>query len=134
MAINWKRPFPLAQARATRLELPRYLQLDGGRYLILAAVILALLSLLSLGQTGKLATRGYELGRLDTRKTVLLRDQSSLQLDLAEAQSLTKIERRVEAAKLRPMTLEQVRYVTIQPSATTESDDAKALSVNKENP
>ena len=113
MAINWKRPFPLAAARATRLELPRYLQLDGGRYLIAAAVILAALSLLSLGQTGKLATRGYELGRLEARKTELLRQQSRMQLDLAEAESLTKIERRADALKLRPMTPEQVRYVTI---------------------
>ena len=120
MAINWKRPFPLAQARATRLELPRYLQLDGGRYLIVAAAILALLSLLSLGQTGKLATRGYELGRLEARKTTLLRQQSTLQMELAEAQSLTAIQRRADSMKLRPMTLEQVRYVTIAPQAAAQ--------------
>lgn len=113
MAINWKKPFPLAEARATRLELPRYLRLDGGRYLIAAAVILAALSLLSLGQTGKLATRGYELGRLETTKTELLRQQSRMQLELAEAESLTKIQRIADGLKLRPLTPEQVRYVTI---------------------
>ncbi len=119
MAINWREQMPLQQARATRLQLPRYLQLDGGRYLIAAALILATFSLLSLGQTGKLATRGYELGRLETQKVELLRQQSRLQLDLAEAESLTRIQRRAEELGLRPMTLEQVRYMTIAPSSTT---------------
>lgn len=118
MAINWRKPFPLAEARATRLQLPRYLQLDGGRYLILAAVILALMSLLFLAQTGTLATRGYELGRLDARKTELLREQSQLELELAEAQSLSNVQQRADALKLRPMTPDQVRYMTISLTPT----------------
>lgn len=122
MAINWRERMPLQQARATRLQLPRYLQLDGGRYLIAAALILAALSLLSLGQTGKLATRGYELGRLEAHKIELMRQQSRLQLDLAEAESLTRIQRRAEELGLRPMTIEQVRYMTIAPPAPVPID------------
>ncbi|MBC8160946.1 MAG: cell division protein FtsL [Roseiflexaceae bacterium] len=118
MAINWRKQMPLQQARVTRLQLPRYLQLDGGRYLIAAALILASLSLLSLGQTGRLATRGYELGQLESYKIELQRQQSRLQLELAEAQSLTRIQARAEELGLRPITPDQVRYVTIAQEAT----------------
>ena len=54
MAVNVRKLFPLEQARERRLELMRYLRLDGGRYLIAAALLLSLMSLLSLGQTGRL--------------------------------------------------------------------------------
>ncbi len=114
MAINWRERLPIQQARAARLQLPRYLKLDGGRYLIAAALFLALISLLSLGQTGRLATRGYELGRLQAQKNQLLRQQSALNLQLSEAQSLIKIQQRAIDMKLRPMTPDQVRYVTVQ--------------------
>lgn len=126
MAINWRKQLPLQQARATRLQLPRYLQLDGGRYLIAAALILAFLSLLSLGQTGRLATRGYELGQLAAREKALLRERSALESQLAEAQSLIKIERRATEMKLAPMKPEQVRYLTIanQGQAATKSTPA----------
>ena len=56
MAVNIRQLFPLQQAKARRSQLARYLRLDGGRYLIGAALILSLMSLISLGQTGRLAT------------------------------------------------------------------------------
>jgi hypothetical protein len=116
MAVNIRQLFPLQQAKVRRSQLTRYLKLDGGRYLIAAAVILAMLSLISLGQTGRLATQGYEIADLQRQQTELLRDHSSLQLRLSEAQSLEKIEGRAAALKLQPMAPEQARYITIAPS------------------
>ncbi|MBS1964287.1 MAG: hypothetical protein JST60_00485 [Chloroflexi bacterium SZAS-1] len=117
MAVNIRQFFPIQQARARRTQLARYLQLDGGRYLIAAAVIFALLSLISLGQTGRLATQGYELTNLQTQQRELLRTHGALQLQLSEAQSLLKIEQRGKALNMRPMTPDQVQYVTIAPPA-----------------
>lgn len=117
MAVNIRQFFPIQQARARRTQLARYLQLDGGRYLIAAAAIFALLSLISLGQTGRLATQGYELTNLQTQQRELLRTHGALQLQLSEAQSLLKIEQRAKVLNMRPMTPDQVQYVTIAPPA-----------------
>jgi hypothetical protein len=130
MAVNVRQLFPLQQAKARRIQLPRYLQLDGGRYLIAAAVLLSLMSLLSLGQTGRLATKGYEIAQLQTRKTELLRERSALQLRLSEAQALASIERRAVQQGLRPMQPEQARYITIAPpSAGNEPGTADRESM-----
>ena len=115
MAVNIRQLFPLQQAKVRRSQLPHYLQLDGGRYLIAAALILAMLSLLSLGQTGRLATQGYQLAEMQDARTQLLREHSALQLRLSEAQSFLKIEQRAEALKLQPMAPEQARYITLAP-------------------
>src|SRR5436853_7464639 len=104
MAVNIRQLFPLQQAKARRSQLPRYLQLDGGRYLIAAALLLSLMSLISLGQTGRLATKGYELAQLQAHKADLLRERSTLQLQLSEAQSLSAVQRRATEQHLRPMT------------------------------
>ena len=115
MAVNIRQLFPLQQAKARRSQLPRYLQLDGGRYLIAAALLLSLMSLISLGQTGRLATKGYELAQLQTHKAELQRERSALQLQLSEAQSLSAVQRRATEQHLRPMTPDQARYITITP-------------------
>jgi hypothetical protein len=115
MAVNVRKLFPLEQARVRRVELPRYLRLDGGRYLIAAALLLSLMSLISLGQTGRLATKGYQLAQLQTRQVELQRERSALLLRLSEAESLTAIEKRAKALSLRPMAPDQARYITIAP-------------------
>ena len=118
MAVNIRQLFPLQQAKERRGQLQRYLKLDGGRYLIGAALILSLMSLISLGQTGRLATQGYELAQLQTQRTQLMRDRSALQLRLSEAQSLEKITQRAKSLNMRPMAPEQVRYVTVEPTVS----------------
>jgi cell division protein FtsL len=127
MAVNIRQLFPLQQAKARRSQLPRYLQLDGGRYLIAAALILSLLSLISLGQTGRLATQGYEIAQLQKDQINLLRERSTLQLELSEAQSLAKIDQRARDLHLRPMTPDQARYMTIgaPPTAAEIRQDDK---------
>jgi hypothetical protein len=122
MAVNIRQLFPLQQAKVRRVQLARYLNLDGGRYLIAAAVILSLMSLISLGQTGRLATQGYEVTQLQAERTQLLRQRSALQLRLSEAASLLKVDQRASGLQLRPMTPEQARYVTIAPPTAGSQD------------
>jgi hypothetical protein len=117
MAVNIRQLFPLQQAKARRSQLGRYLQLDGGRYLIAAAVILSLMSLISLGQIGRVATQGYEVANLQSVQKELLRERSALQLRLSEAQSLQQIQQRAKNLNLHPMTPDQAKYITIAPPA-----------------
>ena len=116
MAVNVRQLFPLQQAKERRIELSRYLRLDGGRYLIAAAVLLSLMSLISLAQTGRLATQGYEIAQLQTNKVTLQRERNDLLLRLSRAQSLENIERRAHDLRLRPITPDQARYITIDPA------------------
>jgi hypothetical protein len=130
MAVNVRKLFPLEQARARRIDLSRYLRLDGGRYLIAAALLLSLISLISLGQTGRLATKGYQLAQLQTQQTELLRERSALLLQLSEAEALKSVERRAKMLNLRPMAPEQARYITIAPE-TQVQDDQPSVVVDK---
>jgi hypothetical protein len=120
MAVNIRQLFPLQQAKARRSQLARYLRLDGGRYLIAAALILSLMSLISLGQTGRLATQGYEVAQLQDDRTQLLRQRSALLLRISEAQSLPKIEQRANGLGMRPMAPDQARYITVAPPAADD--------------
>ncbi len=113
MAVNLRQLFPLQQAKERRIEIGRYLRLDGGRYLIAAAFVLSLISLISLNQTGRLAAIGYEITTLRDQKTMLLRDQNRLLLRLSQAQSLDAIEQRAEKLKLRELTPDQQRYIVV---------------------
>ena len=128
MAISLKPLYPLQEARERRIELGRYLKLDGGRYLIAAAMLLSLMSLVSLGQTGRLATQGYHIAQLEHTNATLLRERSKMQLQLSEAQSLGDIERRASEAGLRPMAPDQARYVTVAPEASKTSAEQPAPS------
>lgn len=124
MAVNVRKLFPLEQARARRGELSHYLRLDGGRYLIAAALLLSLMSLVSLAQTGRLATKGYQLAQLQNQQTQLLRERSAMLLRLSEAESLKSVERRAKTLDLRPMAPEQARYITI--ALTPENQEPAA--------
>jgi hypothetical protein len=115
VAVNVRQLFPLQQARERRVEVGRYLRLDGGRSLIAAVLVLVLMSLISLGQTGRLASIGYQVSQLQRERTVLLREQSRLHLQLSRAQALNQIRTRADAQGLRPLTPDQVRYTTITP-------------------
>lgn len=113
MAVNTQRISAIIQARARRLELPRYLKLDGSRYLLGLVLILCLMSLIVLVQTGVVATKGYAISQLEAERTGLIRERSQLQVRQARAQSLELIRRRAEQIGLRPVTPDQVRYVTV---------------------
>jgi hypothetical protein len=116
MAFNTQRLYPLRQAKARRRELPRYLNLDGGRYLLTSVILLCLMSLIVLAQTGVVATKGYAITALEQERTDLLRERTQLQLRQAAAQSLDQVRTRAEQIGLRPFDKDQVRYITVEPS------------------
>src|SRR5512134_2032378 len=117
MAVNTQRISPIEGARARRLALPRYLRLDGSRYLLGLVLILSLMSLIVLAQTGVVATNGYAIARLEEQKVMVMRERAALQERQARAQSLEQIRRRAEQIGLRPMTPDQARYLEIPAAA-----------------
>lgn len=119
MAVDTRRPFNIGQARSRRQRLSQYLPIDGSRYLLAALALLCLMSMLYLGQTGIVATKGYELTQLRLDETELLREQARLRTQLAAAQDLERITRRAEnELGLRPFTKDQVRYIVVPPQPT----------------
>jgi len=124
MAVNTRRIFPLQQARARRGVVTRYFELDGSRYLLGAIVLLCLVSLIALGQTGVVATKGYAISQLEQERTHLLRERTQLQLRLAAAQSLDRVQQKAGALGLRPMTESQAVYIVV-PEQPTPSAAAK---------
>ncbi len=127
MAVNIQRLFPLRQAKARRSELPRYLKLDGGRYLLGVVVILCLMSLISLAQTGVVATKGYAIAQLEAQRTDLLRQRAQLQVRQAAAQSLDRIRVRATQIGLRPLDDTQVRYITLAPELLVDTNAPAAV-------
>jgi hypothetical protein len=113
MAVNTRRIFPLQQAKERRGSVSRYLELDGSRYLLGAIILLCLVSLIALAQTGVVATKGYEISQLEQERVMLLRERSQLQMRLAAAQSLQEVQQRSLALGLRPMTEDQAIYMIV---------------------
>ena len=87
MAVNTRHRITIRQAKAQRVQLPRYLQLDRGRYLIAAALLLAMMSLLTLGQTGRLATKGYEISQLQHQRDELICEPRDLRRELSSLEA-----------------------------------------------
>jgi len=113
MAVNSRRISSIEGARARRLALPRYLRLDGARYLLGLVILLCLMSLIVLVQTGVVATRGYAISTLEAQKVNLLRERTRLQERQARAQSLERIRRRAEQIGMRPVQEQQIRYIEL---------------------
>lgn len=117
MAVNSRRLSSIESARARRLALPRYLRLDGARYLLGLVILLCLMSLIVLVQTGVVATRGYAISTLEAQKVSLLRERTRLQERQARAQSLERIRRRAEQIGMMPVQDRQIRYIELPAAA-----------------
>lgn len=117
MALHTPQMFAPRRAAVRQGVLTRYLAFDGSRYFLRVVLFLCLMSLLTLAQTGILATRGYTVAELETRQTTLLRERDLLHARYAEMQSLERVRSRAEALGLRPMQREQVQYITIPDGA-----------------
>ncbi len=132
MAVDTRRFFPLRQAKLRRLHLAHYLQFDSRRYLISIIILLSLMSLLTLGQTGIVATRGYAVAQLNSERLALQRHYDQLELRYAEASSLERIRTRAKQLGLRPATRDQMRYITINaPDATDTAPPAQPDSSDR---
>jgi hypothetical protein len=100
-------------------------------YFVHIVILLCLMSLLTLGQIGVVATKGYAVSALQTEKTELLRLRDQLEVRYATAQSLEHIRKRAELIGLRPITPDQIEYMTIvheqlatEPASNTSSSTA----------
>lgn len=131
MAVNLdQRWYPLRAAKARRRELGSYLKLDGSRYLLGVVVLLCLMSMIALGQTGVVATKGYSIVTLEQRITELKRERGQLQQEYAEARSLERIRARATEIGLRPMDLTQARYLNITQMPAPGEQQMAAVSEN----
>ncbi len=115
MAVQIPQFSPLQQARTRRRELMQYLNLDGSRYLLGVVVLLGLMSMIALVQTGVVATKGYAIVALEQRINTLQRENGKLHMELAAAQSLTLVRERAAVLGLRITAPDQVQHITLEP-------------------
>lgn len=120
MAVNTQKISPIQQARRRRIEVSRYLKIDGSRYLFGVVLLLCLMSLIALAQTGVVATKGYALSNLENQKIELLRERTQLELRRADAHALDRVRMRAEALGMRPIEETQILYLTVEPLAPQE--------------
>lgn len=86
---------------------------DGSRYLVRVILLLCLMSLITLGQTGVVATKGYAVASLQMQRTELIRQRNHLEARYAAAQSLDHIRKQAERIGLRPAHRDQMHYITV---------------------
>lgn len=124
MAVQIPRLRPMQQAEERRRELWQYLNLDGSRYLLGVVVLLGLMSMIALVQTGVVATKGYAIVSLEGELTLLRRENSQLHMQQAAAHTFDVVRQRAQELGLRPTTTDQIRYVVIEevtpPEAASE--------------
>ena len=105
---------PLQHVRQRRAQFPSYFKLGYPGLLAGAVAAVCLLSILYLGQTGRVATRGYLLQELQAEHAVLLREAEQLEYRIAAASRLDSVEARATKIGLRRSTPAQLRYATIE--------------------
>jgi len=113
MAIPLKQLFPLQQARLRRLELGRYIQLDGGRSYVAVALLLALMGVALVAQTVRVAQTGHEIDVLQEEQTSLMRERKALLLRKADAQSMQRIEKYAIDTGMIPVQSVDMQYLVL---------------------
>ena len=114
MAIPLRHLFPLQQVRQQRWELGRYLQMDASRGYIVAAIFLAILGLATIGQTVRVAQTGHEIDKLLREQIKLEREYKSMLLQIADAQSITRIETYATESGMIPVQDTEVYYMVLR--------------------
>lgn len=107
-------PMPLQTARQRRPYVGSYFRLGYAGLLAGTVAAVCVLSILYLAQTGRVATRGYQLQLLQAEHKKLVRDGEQYQFDIAAGQKLTIIQERAEKLGLRPATPGQIRYIDVE--------------------
>ncbi|GAC1360032.1 MAG: hypothetical protein NVS4B8_15130 [Herpetosiphon sp.] len=118
MAISVQQ-LPLQTARNRRALAGPYVQLGSAGLVALAFIVVCVLSILFLAQTGRVATRGYYLQALQTEEKTLKRQGEQFQYRIAAANRLDALQVRAVKAGLRPITPAQTRFITIELPAGT---------------
>jgi cell division protein FtsL len=106
-------PAIVGRVRWRQIDFSRYLRLDGARYVLLLTLIVCLLSLVTLVQSGLVTRMNYDLVALRQQQVQLNREYSRLQEQLARVQSVESRMKRATDMGFRPPTPEQIRYMRI---------------------
>ncbi len=106
-------PAIVGRVRWRQIDFSRYLRLDGARYLLLLTLIVCLLSLVTLVQSGLVTGMNYELVALRQQQVQLNREYSRLQEQIARVQSVESRMKRATEMGFRPPTPEQIHYIRI---------------------
>lgn len=112
MAIAMQ-PAPLSTIRQRRKSWGSYFRLGHAGLLAGAVAAVCVLSILYLAQTGHVATRGYQLQKLQAEEKTLLRQADTYQYRIAKMQVLDVIQERAQMLGMRPATPAQIRYAEI---------------------
>lgn len=114
MANNKQHLKPISRAQQRRSRLPWYFDLNGKWLFVLVAVGAALLGLLALAQTGRVATAAYQLRQLQDKEKALLWEQEDLLKQIARAADPAALEewaRKQDMVPLRPQDITAVPLV-----------------------
>lgn len=114
MAIPLRQLFPLQQARLRRLELGRYIQFDGSRTYIALAILLALMGVATVAQTVRVAQTGHQIDVLLAKQTQLEREQKAMMLQIADAQSMQRIEKYAKETNMIPNQEVTLQYMVLK--------------------
>ncbi len=106
---------PVAEARARRVNLESYLALDPAIRFVIALALVAAISLLYLVQASNVTELNYTVQGHAVQHTALLRERQALQLQIAQAQALPRIEQ-IARTRLNMVPMgNQFSYLTVPP-------------------
>lgn len=114
MAIPLRQLFPLQQARLRRLELGRYVRLDESRTYIALALLLALMGIVTVAQTVRVAQTGHQIDMLLQERTQLEREQKTMMLQIADAQSMQRVEAYAKETNMIPNQDVTIQYMILK--------------------
>ena len=114
MAIPLRQLFPLQQARLRRLELGRYVRLDESRTYIALALLLALMGIVTVAQTVRVAQTGHQIDLLLQERTQLEREQKAMMLQIADAQSMQRVEAYAKETNMIPNQDVTIQYMILK--------------------
>lgn len=110
-----QRKLPLHTARLRRLHVPNaYFKLSESWLLAGVFVIVCILSIMFLAQTGRVATEGYRLQELQSEYLKAQQETEQYEFRIAQASRLDVIADKAQKLGLRPATNDQTRYATVE--------------------
>ncbi len=105
----------MSPARLRLVRVPRRpFRLGETSLMLVAVVMICVISILFLAQTGRVVTSGYQLQELEREHAQLLREAEQYQYRIAKANQLDQVAERAHELGLREAKGEQLRYATIE--------------------
>lgn len=99
--------------RVRQISVPRVFPANELRLVVGAIVIVCILSILFLAQTGRVATAGHRLEAIEREHVALVQEAQQYEYRIARASRLDMVAERAARLGLRPATSEQLVYETV---------------------